>query len=184
VDAVLRRLAAMRSYMREINMGRPADESLAAAVGMTGVEIQDMFRLLAIAKYDERYVIPPAHAEQAHALEELASECSLDFEGGPGAGGSGPFGEGSGGPTPIAVENFQMLQERQTSDTVVETDPRRGRTNLLNWDGRGKPQGLFPKGHASPKPESAQPNSPPSDGPQSDSPPPDSPQSDSPEGRS
>ena len=94
-----------------------------------------------------RYVIPPAHAEQAHALEELATECSLDFEGGPGMGGSGPFGEGSGVPTPIAVENFQMLKDRQTSDSVVETEHRRGRTNLLNWDGRGKPQGLFPKGH-------------------------------------
>jgi len=115
---------------------------------MTGVEIEDMFRLLAIAKYDERYVIPPAHAEQAHALEELATECSLDFDGGPGMGGSGPFGEGSGVPTPIAVENFQMLKDRQTSDTVVESEPRQyrqGRTNLLNWDGQGKPDGLFPK---------------------------------------
>ena len=36
-----------------------------------------MYRLLAIAKYDERYVIPPAHAEQAHSLEELATECSV-----------------------------------------------------------------------------------------------------------
>ena len=122
VDAVLRRLAAMRSYMREINMGRPADESLAEAVGMTGVEIEDMFRLLAIAKYDERYVIPPAHAEQAHALEELATECSLDFDGGPGMGGSGPFGQGSGGPIPIALENFQILRDRQTSDSVVKPD--------------------------------------------------------------
>ena len=144
VDAVLRRLAAMRSYMREITMGRAADESIAAAVGMTGAEIQDMYRLLAIAKYDERYVIPPAHAEQAHSLEELATECSLDYEGGPGMGGSGPFGEGSGAPTPIAVENFQMLQDRQTSDTVAEVASRRGRVNLLNWDGRGHPDGLFP----------------------------------------
>ena len=125
-------------------MGRPADESIAAAVGMTGVEIQDMYRLLAIAKYEERYVIPPAHAEQAHSLEELATECSLDYEGGPGMGGSGPFGEGSGVPTPIAVENFQMLQDRQTSDTVPEVASRRGRVNLLGWDGRGHPDGLFP----------------------------------------
>ena len=125
-------------------MGRPADESIAAAVGMTGVEIQDMYRLLAIAKYEERYVIPPAHAEQAHSLEELATECSLDYEGGPGMGGSGPFGEASGVPTPIAVENFQMLQDRQTSDTVPEVASRRGRVNLLNWDGQGHPDGLFP----------------------------------------
>jgi nitrate reductase beta subunit len=130
VDAVLRRLAAMRSYMRDINLGREPREEIAAAVGMTGKEVYDMYRLLAIAKYDERYVIPPAHAEQAHGLEELATECSLDYEGGPGMGGSGPFGETSGGASPIAVENFRMLRDRQTSDTPV---------NLLNWDGKGNP---------------------------------------------
>ena len=86
----------MRSYMRDINLGREPDASIPAAVGMTEEEMYDMYRLLAIAKYDERYVIPPAHAEQAHSLEELATECSLDYEGGPGMGGSGPFGEGSG----------------------------------------------------------------------------------------
>ena len=100
VNAVLRRLAAMRSYMRDINLGREPDDSIPAAVGMDGEAVYDMYRLLAIAKYDERYVIPTAHAEQAHALEELATECSLDYEGGPGMGGSGPFGESSGGVTP------------------------------------------------------------------------------------
>ncbi len=93
VDAVLRKLAAMRSYMRDINLGREPDESIPAAVGMTGEQMYDMYRLLAIAKYEERYVIPAAHAEQAHSLEELATECSLDYDGGPGMGGSGPFGE-------------------------------------------------------------------------------------------
>jgi len=43
-----------------------------------------MYRLLAIAKYGERYVIPPAHREQARALSALATECSLDAPGGPG----------------------------------------------------------------------------------------------------
>ena len=52
-----------------------------------------MYRLLAIAKYDERYVIPPAHAEQAHSLEELATECSVSEYGG---GQQDLFGEGSG----------------------------------------------------------------------------------------
>lgn len=100
VDAVLRKLAAMRAYMRDINLGREPDERIPARVGMTGGRMYDMNRLLAIAKYDERYVIPPAHAEDAHHLEELATECSLDYEGGPGMGGSGPFGESSGGSTP------------------------------------------------------------------------------------
>ena len=117
---------------------------------MDGETMYDMFRLLALAKYDERYVIPTAHAEQAHALEELATECSLDYDGGPGMmGESGPFGEGSGELTPVAVENFQMLKQRQTSDDLSgdsgEGKPLRGRVNLLNWDGKGSPRGLFPK---------------------------------------
>jgi nitrate reductase beta subunit len=144
VDRTLKKLAAMRSYMRDINMGREPDGSIPEAVGMSEEEMYDMYRLLAIAKYDERYVIPPAHAEQAHSLEELATECSLDYEGGPGMGGSGPFGEGSGAPTPIAVENFHMLQDRQTSDTLAGPAGKASRVNLLNWDGKGAPSGMFP----------------------------------------
>jgi nitrate reductase beta subunit len=148
VDAVLRRLAAMRSYMRDINLGREPDTTIPAAVGMTEEQMYDMFRLLALAKYEDRYVIPPAHAEQAHSLEELATECSLDFEDGPGMGGSGPFGEASGAPDPIAVENFRLQRDRQTTD-AVDTSAAPGdkstRLNLLNWDGNGRPQGLFPR---------------------------------------
>jgi nitrate reductase beta subunit len=147
VDAVLRRLAAMRSYMRDLNMGQDADESIPAAVGMTGEQIYDMYRLLALAKYEERYVIPTAHEEQAHSLEELATECALDYEGGPGMGGSGPFGESSGGPAPIAVENFQMLRDRQTTGAIVNPSDKARRVNLLNWDGKGRPDGLFPPRH-------------------------------------
>ncbi|TDO58281.1 respiratory nitrate reductase beta subunit-like protein, partial [Kribbella sp. VKM Ac-2571] len=142
VDRVLRKLAAMRSYMRDINLGRDPNASIPASVDMSEEQMYDMYRLLALAKYDERYVIPPAHAEQAHDLEEIA--CSLDYEGGPGMGGSGPFGEGSGTPTPIAVENFQMLQDRQTSDTLAAPNDKAARVNLLNWDGKGSPTGLFP----------------------------------------
>ena len=144
VDRVLRKLAAMRSYMRDINLGREPDESIPAAVGMTGEQMYDMFRLLAIAKYAERYVIPPAHAEQAHALEELATECAVSDYGG---GQQDLFGEGSGYPTPVAVENFRMLQDRQTAETSDELaggGSKAGRVNLLNWDGRGTPQGMFP----------------------------------------
>jgi nitrate reductase / nitrite oxidoreductase, beta subunit len=144
VDRTLRKLAAMRSYMRDITMGRAPNAAIPESVGMSEEQLYDLYRLLAIAKYDERYVIPPAHAEQAHSLEELATECSLDYEGGPGMGGSGPFGEGSGAPTPIAVENFHMLQDRQTADSLAAPGDKATRVNLLNWDGKGAPAGMFP----------------------------------------
>ena len=59
-------------------------------------------------------------------------------------GGWGPFGETSGGVTPIAVENFQMLRDRQTSDSLAAPGDKQGRVNLLSWDGKGSPPGLFP----------------------------------------
>ncbi len=141
VDAVLRKLAAMRSYMRDVNLGRETDPTIPASVGMTEESMYEMFRLLALAKYDERYVIPSAHSEQAHALEELATECPVSEYGG---GQQGLFGEGSGDLTPVAVENFRMLQDRQTADALVGGGSKKGRVNLLNWDGKGTPEGLFP----------------------------------------
>jgi nitrate reductase delta subunit len=56
----------MRAYMRDVTLGRPRQEDLPAAVGMTGAAMEQMYRLLAIAKYADRYVIPTAHREQAH----------------------------------------------------------------------------------------------------------------------
>ncbi|HET7477803.1 MAG TPA: nitrate reductase subunit beta [Dermatophilaceae bacterium] len=141
VNDVLRKLAAMRSFMRDINLGGEPDERIAGSVGMDGESMVEMFRLLALAKYDERYVIPMAHREQAHGLEELATTCPVDFAEEP---ASGVFGEGSGELTPVAVENFRMLKERQTSDRLVSGGDKRGRVNLLNWDGKGSPDGLFP----------------------------------------
>ncbi|WP_022890308.1 nitrate reductase subunit beta [Agromyces italicus] len=138
VEASLRKLAAMRSYMRGINLGEGKDERIADAVGMTGDSLEEMYRLLAIAKYEERYVIPAAHTEQAQELDELA--CSLDYDGGPGMGGAGPFGSSSGQQVPVAVENFHALKNRQTADRPSTS----GRVNLLNWDGNGAPTGLFP----------------------------------------
>jgi hypothetical protein len=52
---------------------------------MTPQDIEDMYRLLAIAKYEDRYVIPPAHTELAGKLAEQQGSCGLDFEGGPGS---------------------------------------------------------------------------------------------------
>jgi nitrate reductase beta subunit len=141
IERVLTVLAAMRAHMRNITMQQPQDDSIAASVGMTDVSMREMYRLMAIAKYDERYVIPKAHVEQAHELEEVG--CSLDFDGGPYE--QGAFGEASGRPSPVAVETFHALRQRQTSDVSVSGDDLQGRVNLLNWDGKGTPQGLFPK---------------------------------------
>lgn len=142
VENVLRRLAAMRSYMRDINLGRETQPHIPASVGMTEQQIYDMYRLLALAKYEERYVIPTAYGTDGGQLEEPG--CALSFDGGPGMYESGPFGEASGGPVPVAVETFHALQHRQTTTGMAANAGHPSRVNLLNWDGRGVPAGMFP----------------------------------------
>jgi len=143
VDGVLKKLAAMRAYMRDIALGREPDGSIAAAVGMPEEALYEMYRLMGIAKYQDRYVIPTAHVEDAHRLEEIG--CSLDYDEGPGMYGAGPLGEASGRPVPVAVETFHALRDRQTGDTPASDAQLSGRVNLLNWDGNGTPAGLFPE---------------------------------------
>jgi nitrate reductase / nitrite oxidoreductase, beta subunit len=139
IERVLTILAAMRAHMRNVTLGQPQDDSIAASVGMTDRSILEMYHLMAIAKYNERYVIPKAHVEQAHELEELG--CSLEY----GPYEQPPLGEASGRPSPVAVETFQALRQRQTSDVAVSGEDLQGRVNLLNWDGKGTPEGIFPQ---------------------------------------
>ena len=122
---VLRRLSAMRGYMRKQQVLQQRDEVLPAAVGMSGRDLEDMYRLLAIAKYDERYVIPQAHAELADQLSRHGDPtgCSLDFDGGPGnCGAVGPpddaatFMLAPDPPAPGAattIDLFEMLRRRE-----------------------------------------------------------------------
>ena len=63
INNVLKKLAAMRSYMRDFNLGNEFNDSIPASVGMSSEDLYEMYKLLAIAKYQDRYVIPAAHQE-------------------------------------------------------------------------------------------------------------------------
>jgi nitrate reductase beta subunit len=122
VRDALRRLAMVRTVMRANQLGQtptvdPAD------VGMSEADAEDLFRLLAIARYEDRYVVPPAHAENAGRLlaQHSLGGCSLDSEGGPGMGG--------GGPTDEAVPGFHLRREERAGSPVVRRDDN-GRVHL------------------------------------------------------
>jgi len=68
IRRVLRKLAAVRTLMRAAQLGLDVPDGLAESVGATEADLEDLYRLLAIAKYADRYVIPPAHAEDAGRL--------------------------------------------------------------------------------------------------------------------
>jgi nitrate reductase beta subunit len=68
IRRVLRVLAAIRTVMRAGQLGLDVPDGLPEAAGSTEADLEDLYRLLAIAKYEDRYVIPQAHAEDAGRL--------------------------------------------------------------------------------------------------------------------
>ncbi len=78
----LERLVAMRRYMRAVNVEGQARPEIATDAGMEPEELEAMFRMTAIADYDDRYVIPKRHGEaSAEAFAEQGS-CGIDFANG------------------------------------------------------------------------------------------------------
>ncbi|MDO4897785.1 MAG: nitrate reductase subunit beta [Rothia sp. (in: high G+C Gram-positive bacteria)] len=130
IVGVLKKLAAMRAYMRDITLGGVGKEEIAQAVGMTGAEIYEMYRLMAISKYEERYVIPPAHLEDAHTLEEIG--CYLDKDGGPGMLYDDAFNDTGARPVPVSAGSYANAQRAD------------GKVNIFMWDGKTRPDSLFP----------------------------------------
>jgi nitrate reductase beta subunit len=121
VRAVLHRLAAMRAYMRKREVLGEVDAALPERVGLTGPELERMYRLLAIADYDDRYVIPQAHAELGDRLMQEQGTCGLDFAGGPGnCGAVDPRPDTSSPHVPYDGERFHLID-------ILQREERPGR---------------------------------------------------------
>jgi nitrate reductase beta subunit len=85
IRAVLKKMAAMRTFMRQKTTGKQLDFTLLEENGLNEQTVEEMYRLLAIAKYHDRFVIPPSHREQVADLFSEQGSCGLNFAGGPGA---------------------------------------------------------------------------------------------------
>lgn len=85
IKKVLKKMAVMRSHMRSRNLNKTPDLDLLEQFGMTEKETEEMYRLLAIAKYDDRFVIPAAHREEFSDLYSEQGACGFtNMMGGPG----------------------------------------------------------------------------------------------------
>jgi nitrate reductase beta subunit len=69
--------------MRAGQLGLEVPDGLPESVGATEAGLEELYRLLAIAKYEERYVIPPAHAEDAGLLMAQHEQLFCAQPGGP-----------------------------------------------------------------------------------------------------
>lgn len=79
IRKVLGKLAAMRYHMRAVNLGTKSDEGMLQQNGLTEDSAEEMYRLLAIAKYRDRFVIPSTHRENSEELLHEQGNSGIDF---------------------------------------------------------------------------------------------------------
>lgn len=103
----LKRLLAMRAYKRSQLVEGVEDMKVLEQVGLTRLQVEEMYRYLAIANYDDRYVIPTAHREEA--LSDAFAE----------RGGCGfSFGNGCRGNNDVNLFGGRQTNERNNIQTV------------------------------------------------------------------
>lgn len=88
IRTVLKKMAVMRTHMRSVQTNKEPNLALLKELGLTEHDMEDMYRLLAIAKYDDRFVIPASHREEVADLYDEQGSCGLAFAGGPGSCGT------------------------------------------------------------------------------------------------
>ncbi len=77
VAAALERMLAMRAYMRSKTVEGVTDEAIAARVGLSVRVIEDMYKIMALADYEDRFVIPTTHREQVEEAYDLRGGCGF-----------------------------------------------------------------------------------------------------------
>jgi nitrate reductase beta subunit len=79
VEEALRRLFAMRVYMRSRHVERQENAAVLEEVGMTRLQIEEMYKIMALAAYEDRFVIPSTHREYAENAYDLRGACGFSF---------------------------------------------------------------------------------------------------------
>ena len=75
----LERMLAMRSYMRTKTIEGVIATDIAERVGLTPQQIDEMYHIMAIANYEDRFVIPTSHREEAEDAFDERGSCGFSF---------------------------------------------------------------------------------------------------------
>src|SRR5579872_5517218 len=95
VKFALERLLAMRAYMRARHVDGVEATEVLQQVDLDRATVEDMYRILALANYEDRFVIPTTHREYAENAFDLHSSCGFSFGNGCSSGANelGLFGK-------------------------------------------------------------------------------------------
>jgi nitrate reductase beta subunit len=79
VVTALERLFAMRIHYRQRQLGESDGMAVLEQAGLSLAQVEDMHRYLSIANYEDRFVIPTSHREDAEDAYGLKGACGFSF---------------------------------------------------------------------------------------------------------
>jgi nitrate reductase beta subunit len=72
-------MLAMRAYMRSKTVEKVENLTALKQVGLTKAEVEDMYQIMAIANYEDRFVIPSSHKEMIEDSFDEKGSCGFSF---------------------------------------------------------------------------------------------------------
>ena len=78
----LESMVAMRRYMRSKSIGSTTDMGALKNTSLSSAQIEEMYRIMAIADYKDRFVIPSSHKEMTEDAFHEKKSCGFNFGGG------------------------------------------------------------------------------------------------------
>ena len=79
VLSALERMLAMRAFKRSQQVEGNEDLEVLAKAGITKHQVEEMYRYMAIANYEDRFVIPTSHKAYAEDAYDMKSSCGFSF---------------------------------------------------------------------------------------------------------
>ena len=79
VVRALERMLAMRSYQRSKHVDGRINRAVLEQVGLSLEQVEQMYRTMAIANYEDRFVIPSTHREYAENSFNVKGGCGFSF---------------------------------------------------------------------------------------------------------
>jgi nitrate reductase beta subunit len=79
VVRALERMLAMRAYQRAKHVDGQANLAAIDQVKLSVAEVEEMYRVMAIANYEDRFVIPTTHREYAENAFNVRGGCGFSF---------------------------------------------------------------------------------------------------------
>jgi nitrate reductase / nitrite oxidoreductase, beta subunit len=79
VVRALERMLAMRAYQRSKHVDNVQNLAVLEQTGLTVAEAEEMYQIMAIANYEDRFVIPTSHREYAENAFDLRGGCGFSF---------------------------------------------------------------------------------------------------------